>query len=793
MSLIVLLALALSTCLLTADELPVDDSPKRPGEWGFRPSDGESSAVTPPSFVWRPQEEAIRYELQVSPTKSFGTIEHRADGIEFNCYTPDRALPPGRWYWRFRYVDRDGRKSSWSRPREFRIPEGARRMPMPPRKELLSRIPRGHPRLFIRPEDVPRLRRLASTKMKESYAARLATCDRLLEHPPDTTEPPLYPPGMKRGSEPWRKIWWGNRRHTTGVLGSAATLGFTWLISEKEAYGQLARRLLLSAAEWDPKGSTGYRYNDEAGMPYAYYFSRTYSFINDLLTEEEKDKCRRVMQIRGAEMYRHLYPRHLWWPYASHSNRAWHFLGEVGIAFLDEIPEAEDWVWFATNVFYSVYPVWCDDDGGWHEGLAYWRSYIQRFTWWADIMRAAMGVYAYDKPYFSQIGYYPLYLQPPGTRGGGFGDLTARLDSAGNVGLMRIFAAQANNPYWQWYADAHGPTHPPTDHVGFIRGRMPTPDAKPPTDLPTSRCFRGIGQAMLNTNLLNAENNVEIIFKSSPFGSQSHGYEAQNAFLLYAFGERLLIRTGRRDSYGSEHHRHWMWSTRSVNTITVNGEGQETHSNQPQGQITGFYTSDRFDYVAGEAAPAYAGRLNQFTRHILFFKPDLILICDALSAPAPSSFAWWLHSPTEMQISDQQHIRIVSGKAACLVSFSAPESLRLRLTDQFDPPPRPRIRLVEWHLTAIPRQRARNQWFITLIRPHRVGEDVPDEATLTRLPSGFVLRANVDDGHCTVLFRTASGELESEGITALGTIAAARFRADGKPVFAWDSAESSRP
>ena len=135
----------------------------------------------------------------------------------------------------------------------------------------------------------------------------------------------------------------------------SASLGSS---SGNEAYGQLARRILLDCAAWDPVGSTGYRYNDEAGMPYAYHFSRTYSFIHDLLSEEEREKCRQVMQVRGNEMYRHLYPRHLWRPYASHSNRAWHFLGEVAIAFHDEIEEADDWLWFAMNVFYNTYPVW---------------------------------------------------------------------------------------------------------------------------------------------------------------------------------------------------------------------------------------------------------------------------------------------------------------------------------------------------------------------------------------------------------------------------------------------------
>ena len=344
---------------------------------------------------------------------------------------------------------------------------------MPPREDLLARIPRQHPRLFVRPEDLPRLRQLAAGPMQAQYQELVKQCERLLKDPPPTEEPPMYPPGTVTNSDAWREIWWGNRTYTTRTLNGAATLAFTRLLGGKEEYGQLAKRILLDCAQWDPRGATGYRYNDEAGMPYNYYFVRTYTFVHDLLSEDERETCRRVMKIRGDEMYRHLYPGHLWRPYSSHSNRAWHFLGEVGVAMLDEVEEADDWVWFAMNVFYNVYPVWSDADGGWHEGFGYWSSYIDRFTWWADVMRAAMDVNAYEKPYFSQIGYYPMYLLPPGKVGGGFGDLNARNTSATAAGLMSQLAVQASNGHWQWYVDQLGGARPESGYIGFVRGALP--------------------------------------------------------------------------------------------------------------------------------------------------------------------------------------------------------------------------------------------------------------------------------------------------------------------------------
>ena len=782
---------ALLLCSRAAAQLELDETPARPGEWGFRPADGAIAERTPPPFVWRPQREAKSYELEVASDPEFTELAWRAGALPWSACCPPRALAPGRWHWRFRFADEEGAVSPWSRPRAFTIPDGAVSFPLPKRAELLARVPAEHPRLFLRPEQLPDLRRRAAGASSEAFAALLATCEALLAEPPATEEPPLYPPGTVRGSDDWRAIWWGNRTYTIRLLDGAATLGFAWRVGERRDCGELARRLLLAAAGWNPKGSTGYRYNDEAGMPYAYHFSRTYTFVHDLLTEEERERCREVMRVRGQEMYRHLCPGHLWRPYSSHSNRAWHFLGEVAIAFKDEIPEADDWLWFAVHVFACAYPVWSDGDGGWHEGALYWRSYIGRFTWWADVQREALGLDAYQLPYFSRAGDYAMYLMPPGARGGGFGDLCARARSEDNRGLMSVLAAQARNPHWQWYVDRHGGSDLGSGYVGLLRGTRPPVEAVPPAELPSSRCFRGTGLAMLHSNLLDAREDVCVLFKSSPFGTQSHGYESQNSFLLYAFGERLLIRTGRRDSYGSEHHKRWMWHTRSTNCVTVDGRGQTPHSAAAVGRIARFHTSPAIDYVEGEAAPAYGGRLERFTRGILFIKPDLIVVHDRLRAPEPVTFEWLLHAPEPWEISGQEDIRTRSGRAACRISLLAPSDLEITTTDAFDPPPRPRVQLVEHHLTAAARKKSETACFVTVIRPHLASQEPPEPVALREVPNGYLLEAPVGDGRAIVLLRSAGeGLLAGGGLSTEGEVAAALLDSSGGTQARFDSSEA---
>ena len=733
-----------------ADPLKLDESPARAGEWGYRPRADQILAVNPPSFVWRFQA-GLTWEIQCASDSGFSTIAYGVKGLDLNGHCPPRVFSPGTYAWRYRGMDSLGNTTAWSQSRTFTIPPEAISMPMPAKEELLRRVPRTHPRLFLRPENLSELRHLASTSLASHYRGLVRQCEDILQNPPDTAEPPTYPEGTVRGSDPWRKIWWGNRTYTIRALNSAATLAFTRLLGASDKYGHEAKRILLACAQWDPNGSTGYRYNDEAGMPYNYYFARTYSFVHDLLSQEEKELCRQVMRVRGQEMYQHLCPGHLWKPYSSHSNRAWHFLGELGVAFLNEIEEAQDWLWFAMNVFYTAYPVWCDDDGGWHEGVSYWLSYQNRFTWWADIMREALGINAFDKPYYARAGYYAMYLLPPGKTSGGFGDLCADKTAASTRTLMSVFAAQAQNPHWQWYVDQLGGTVSDRGYIGFIRGALAQVPVQPPLDLPSSRVFTGIGQAFLNTQITQGRDAVQIAFKASPFGTQSHGYEANNAFLLWAYGKRLLIRSGRRDSYGSEHHRNWMWSTRSVNCITVNGQGQRRRSAAALGKIIGFRTTADIDIVVGEAGQAYETPLDRFTRSIIFVKPELMIVYDRLRSPEPATYDYWLHALHKIEIQGQHRITVRNHDVLCDINFLSPAGLTFTQTDQYDPNPRERIKLREWHLTASTPVKQKDMAFVTLYRIHRQSQAVPHEATLEQVPAGYILNAKISDGQVTAL------------------------------------------
>lgn len=708
-----------AVCLLGsfAGALELNESPAKPGEWGFRPADGTQADLNPPAFSWRPVGKASGYTLEIASDPGFDRVVYRLERTQWSAHCPPESLKPGEYYWRYAALGEADERSAWSMTRRFTVPQSAPIFPQPSLEDLVSRLPSGHPRIFFRPADVDRLKGLAAGPLADSWAVLIAKADKLLESPPDTTEPPKYPPGIEHKGGEWREIWWGNRLRAIAVSDGAATLAFVYRLTGEARYGEGARDLLLALCEWDTEGSTKHTYNDEAAMPLMYYPSRAYTWAYDALSESDRATIQKMMQSRGKQAFDVLeLRRHLWVPYESHRNRVWHFLGEIAVAFLGEIPEAEMWLDYAMTIFYSAYPVWGVQDGGWHEGPSYWASYLERFMYWAELARAGFGIDVFQKPFFSNTGYYPMYIMPPGSTGGQFADMGQTASSSRLSRFMAVFAATARQPHWKWYADEH---HADLGggYMGFLyAARAGDLEGEAPVALPPSIAFRDAGIAVMNTNLLDGKDNVQVQFKSSPFGQQSHGYNANNTFLLNLRGAPVLIPSGRRDVHGSRHHREWMWETKSDNAILVDGKGQRPHAPDSTGEITVFDSTPSIDVVAGEAGASY-DHVNRWTRRLIFFKPHAMLIHDVLEAPEPATYQWLLHAPGSPFEIGENRVGWKGENGSIDVRFLQPLALKISQTDQFDTPPADwsNLKLEEWHLRAETTEKQAKIDFITLI------------------------------------------------------------------------------
>ena len=657
----------------TPDRAPLPD------EWGYRPAEGAAVAVNPPPLSWVLEKGATTHAVQLADNANFDRAM-TMDGLPYTVYTHSAPLKTGKWFWRYRI-----NSGPWSRTRTFVVSADAPVFPQPTMETLRKRIPSDHPRIFVHRSDLPRLKSYAAGDGKQAWSRFLAHADSIAAAEP-TPEPTVM--GNSRNPET-RDHWWSNRVQAIKALQEAEVLSFAWLMTGEQRYADPARRFTVALAKWNPDGPTNFTVNCEAAKPMLHRLARAYDWGYDLFSEDERAQIRAMLLRRANDAWKsgevRLGVGHLNQPYSSHGNRTWHKLAENAIATLGETPESERFLHYAVTKFFGAYPVWSDDDGGWHEGLSYLSGYMVKTRWWMHLA-AQLGLEPFRNPFFARVGEYAMYSAPPGSPDQGFGDLAFRPPGAGWA-FLHYFTRAAGNGHWAWWLDQWKvPQEGGEPVLDFIWSALTPVDPKPPADLPPSKVFRGTGVAVLNTTLLNSAENVQVRFKSSPMARWSHGHEPQNSFTLTAYGVPLLVNNVYRDLYGSPFHKDWVWHAKSQNSVLVNGEGQKPHSADLGGRIDGSRFEHGLDFVSGDATAAYEGKLKRARRHVFFLKPDIVVLVDDLQAATPSTFQFMLHGQEEFK-TDGTRLTLDRGKAGVVVDYLSPVALKSRQWTGYDPPP----------------------------------------------------------------------------------------------------------
>lgn len=759
-SLITALLLTASAAAFAAEARVSNRAPK-PGEIGYRPAEGSLSRLNPPSWIWLHEREAQTYTVQWSPRADFAGAAAAA-GVPWNTYTHSQPLAPGTYHWRYRFTTRDGQVSNWSAARRVQVPADAEAFPMPTRAEQRERLPKDHPRLFMRPEDLPRLRELARGRERGRFERLRREADRIMAREP-TPEPTRRGSARDKTDKEAVKYWWPNREQTEKACGEAEILAFVYLLTGEPEYGEAARKWVLHLAAWDPDGPTNFTLNCEAAKPLLYRLPRAYDWAYGALTQADRARVQAAMRRRAADAWESGEVRrgvgHLNSPYSSHGNRVWHKLAECAIALYGDVPEAETWLDYAVNKFYAAYPVWSDDDGGWHEGVAYWAGYMGKVTTWLEVARHALRIDGFKKPFFAQVGDFPMYVAPPGSPNSGFGDQSYRQVSPSWGPFLRYFLRAGGSdraPYWQWWAEQWKMSEE-RGVIGFLHAAQlpPVPAAKPPADLPHSKVFYGTGIASLHTTLQSANDDVHFLFKSSPFGTQSHGHNPHNSFQLNAYGESLLTTCVYRDLHGSKFHYNWAHATVAHNALLVDGEGQIKHTAAPHGRIATWMLTPTWDYVTGEATDAYGGRLRRYRRHVLFVKdPPAIVLYDDVAAKAPSTYQFMLHGQKQFTVDETTGmLSLELPKAGITARYLPPAPLRFRQWEGYDPAPEFRDFPTQWHVEAGTTAKQAEIRMLTVLVPHRAGQRAAWSAERLESESAVGVRLTRAGKHTVVAFR----------------------------------------
>lgn len=671
---------------------------------GYAPDDGTTVAVNPPWFAWVPVAGACAYDLELMPAGRATSRQHW-EKLPYALFTPEKALAPGTYAWRFRArFDEAGTSlTAWSRARHFVVTTTAPLVPKPALEDVLERLPRTHPRLFVTSRTLATLR-MTRTTHADWYRAFLREADSLLTAPL-MREPRPWTGGRWNAAE-----WLEYYREIVKAAHCTETLAFAYLLSGDSRYAQAAKRWLMELASWDPSGTTSLRVNDEQAMHIMFSTARAYTWLHDRLTTDEQLRVRAMLAQRARDAYRHLHGSARpfeQFPYDSHSGRLWHFLGEVAMVLYGEVPEARQWLEYALTIYYGWYPIWGGSDGGWAEGLHYFLSYHEYLLSWLWQLENVLAIPATLKPFYALAGNFLIYTAPPGAVISGFGDFSENLPSARRAWVAAALALFRRDPLLEWYAQRLSLPTQELSPLRFLLATARRPAPRPPSVSTVFYVFPATGLVTYHSALDQPDRDIAFLARVSPLGNLSHSHCDQLAFVMSAFGDPLFVNTGFRDYYGSPFCYEWYWHTRSHNAVLVDGEGQ-MRGMAAKAKLLASGQSPELVWFAGDATPAYGGRANLVRRTVAIVpraEAHVIAILDDIDTTR-STIQVLFHSRVRPSLSPEAetfdlettHARV---RARC---FSA-IPLQLAATDRYSTTPAlssqvAATRLPEWHLTV---------------------------------------------------------------------------------------------
>ncbi|MEM7488156.1 MAG: heparinase II/III family protein [Pseudomonadota bacterium] len=639
----------------------------------YAPADGAEAIENPPRFTWLPViEDEARYVLRVSADPSFPadattTWAH----LPLNVFTPPAPFAPGEHHWSYAVCDGTGSPvTAWSAPRRVHVAPGLPETPLPLRADRLTDATRARPRLWMTPDRLGGFRDAVADDPDHCGWRTFFDGSVLPWMDREVMGEPAGYPDHKRVAPIWRQTYIDCQE----LLYAIRHLAIGGAVMGDAAMTERAKAWLLEAASWSPTGTTSRAYTDEWAFRVNLALAWGYDWLKDELSPEEAARVRDVLLARTRETADHLIRGariHLF-PYDSHAVRAVSaVLVPAAIALLDDAPEAEDWLHYATDFLWTVYSPWGDADGGWAEGPHYWMTGMAYLIDAANLLKSYTGLNLYDRPFFRETGDFPLYTKAPDTRRATFGD-DATMGDLPSVKIgtnLRQFAGVTGDGAYQWYHDEIAAKNPGTEMAFYnwgwwdfrfdelcYRTDWPEVAATPPEG--GMRHFRGIGWVALQEAMDDPARHIQFVFKSSPFGSISHSHGDQNAFCLSAFGEDLAIQSGHYVAFNSSMHQDWRRQTHSKNAILIDGKGQYAGRDKVRamgatGRITAAEDRGHHVFLQGDATEAYRSLSPQVTsvlRDVYFVNREYFLIVDAVDAETPVSVDWLLHANAPMDL-----------------------------------------------------------------------------------------------------------------------------------------------
>lgn len=709
----------------------------------------DQTAITenPPRFTWVPSSDKdIPYKLQISRNEDFPDEQTETmEGLPYNFCTLNHTLEPGTYYWRYSI---DSQDYTYSRSRSFVVDENLPKTPLIERETRYQQAEAGHPRLWLNQSGLKHFQE--QVEQHGDYCGFRDFYERSVKKyigKPFIQEPAPYP-DHKRVVHLWRE----NYTICQEAMYYVRCLSVAGRILKDETLIAQAKDCLLQLAAWDVQGTTSREYNDECSFRVVYGLAFGYDWLYDYLTETERELVRSSLFARMKEVAEHvmIHSRIHFSLYDSHAVRSLSsVLTPCCIAMLGECEEAKDWLDYTIEYFSVIYTPWGGMDGGWAEGAMYWTTGMAYVIDAINLIKNYLGIDLYKRPFFQKTGDFPLYCNPADTYQTSFCDQSnlGRYPGHKTAFNMRQYGGATSNPWYQYYYDKVFEREPEIDPSFFNTGwwdfgfdemvyhhdyGQTRYEEKNPLSM--VKWFQDIGWVAINKDYEDSDQHLFFLTKSSPYGCVSHSHGDQNSFLLFAYGEPLVVLSGYYIGFNTSMHRDWRRQTKAHNNILIRGTGQYAEMDKAKqlrakGHICCVEETENYVYIREDATDAYketVADIIEAGREIYFVDQTYFVIVDTIETKEPSDLDWRLHSLSPYEIG-KHDFQVKRERAELRGSFIYCSSTVQGITqsDVFEG-------VAESEIEGLPKQyhlnmhtgNAKSHVIITLLTPVKAGEDI---------------------------------------------------------------------
>lgn len=491
-----------------------------------------------------------------------------------------------------------------------------------------------HPRLILDPSRIAALKKVAATTHADLWRLASASADSFSKE---------EIPHMKDAHNEYRTFG-----DTMPVLALA------YLMTGDRRYVDAADRWVnafLDVPEW--KGS-----QNLGRSAWVVGSAIIYDWLHDVLPTRTIQRIRERLVAEGDVLLRET---SYWRLLSNHCLIEIAAIGMIGLTLEGEHERAAEFIKEAdvrTKLVIEHAPL----DGSWGEGVQYWQYGLGYFLRFLEASKTSGHTDYYPSyDWLKKTGFFPIHFSLPSdpARSVNFSDSG---DSKYTNGFLMYLPASAyRNGYFQDFANKTRSTEPYRfSWMDFISYDA-TVEPLDYTTLSEFKHFEDNGFVIMRSSW--AKDATLVGFRCGPapghrnqvdprrlerkgFGP-GHGHPDINSFSLFAYGRWMALDPG----YVYE-----KW-THDHNTIVVNDKGQAGEgdkwldymafeSREPVPTIRFAETKPDYDYLIGDAGNIYVEEagLQHFRRHLLFLKPNTVVILDDVKAKRPSKVDWLLQA-----------------------------------------------------------------------------------------------------------------------------------------------------